>query len=279
MSSAVTSIVLDDVPILPVVTNAAQKIYALGQQTGHNSHIFSKVGDCMTASPNFLVPFGTGDYDLGTYSDLQPVIDYFSSVPARGEGFTANALSNPGLATTVGFTTVSVQDPIWADPQWCTANESSLMCEYRVSQPAFALIMFGTNDTNFFDAATFNQYLRQIIDQTIQSNIVPILYTFPERPEFPDKSILFNQIIVQIAHDYDLPLINLYRALESLPDKGVNLQDPIHLSSPLDGVSAGNFTPANLQRGYPFRNLITLQALDILYHGLIQGEATPEPVG
>ncbi len=232
---------------------------------GANPHVVSKIGDCMTASENFLVPFGSGDYDLGDYQDLQPVIDNFTAVadPERRQDFADNAFSSPGLATAQGFTTVSVLDPLWADPQWCAANESPLTCEYRVSQPAFALIMFGTNDTFFFDADSFDGYLRQIIDQTIASDIVPVLYTFPERPEFPEKTLLFNQIIAQIAQDDDLPLINLYVALEDLPDKGVNLDDPIHLSSPIDD-NAGNFTPANLERGYTFRNLITLQALQML---------------
>ncbi len=271
--TAVAQIKLDDYPILPQITHTARMIYMKGEQAGRNPHALSKVGDCMTASPNFLDPFGTADgYDLGQYTDLQPVVDYFSA-STIGQ---YNALDNPGLATTTGFTTVSVQDPIWADPKVCAANESPLTCEYRVTNPAFALIMFGTNDTTYFDPASFNTYMRQIIDQTIAANIVPVLYTFPERPELPDKSIQFNQIVVQIATDYDLPLINLYRALEPLPDKGVNLADPIHLSSPLGG-NAGNFTPANLQQGYTLRNLVTLQALDVLYKGLIEDQGTETP--
>ncbi len=274
--TAIEAIQLDDIPVLPEITETARIIYAEGQTAGLHPQILAKIGDCMTASENFLVPFGTpGAYDLANYPELQEVIDYFSAVPARGDGFEQNALNNPGLATTTGYTTVSVQDPIWADPAWCDPNESPLLCEYNVSQPAFALIMFGTNDTTFFEAEQFNTYLRQIIDQTIERHIVPVLYTFPERPEFPEKSLLFNQVIVQIARDYDLPLINLYSALESLPDKGIDLTDPIHLSSPIDG-NAGVFTPENLERGYTFRNLITLQSLDILWRGLTETETTPE---
>lgn len=271
--ASVADINLDEIPILPEITETAREIYLLGHEAGRSPHVFSKVGDCMTASPNFMVPFSTPDgYDLGEYPELQEAIDFFSADPVRDE---LTALSNPGLATTTGFTTVSVQDPIWADPAFCAANESPLTCEYRVSNPAFSLIMFGTNDTAFFEADAFNGYLRQIIDQTIEANIVPVLYTFPVRPEFPEKSVLFNQIIVQIAQEYDLPLINLYRVLEDLPDQGINLEDPIHLSSPI-GDNAGNFTPANLERGYTMRNLITLQALDILYRDLIAGEDAPE---
>ncbi len=271
---AASEIDLHELPVLPQITDSARELYARGQAAGLNAHVVSKIGDCMTASENFLVPFGMDDYDLGDYGDLQPVIDNFTATPARGEGFEENSFTNPGLATAQGFTTVSVLDSLWADPQWCAANESPLTCEYRVSQPAFALIMFGTNDTFFFDADAFDGYMRQIIDQTVTSEIVPVLFTFPERPEFPQKTLLFNQIIAKIAADYDLPLINLYVALEDLPDKGVNLGDPIHLSSPIDG-NAGNFTPANLERGYTFRNLITLQALQVLMEGIAGGEATP----
>lgn len=272
---AASAIDLAALPVLPQVTDTARELYAQGQELGLNPHVVSKIGDCMTASENFLVPFGSDGYDLGEYDELQPVIDQFTAAPARGEGYEENAFTNPGLATASGFTTVSVLDSLWADPQWCAANESPLACEYRLSQPAFALIMFGTNDILFFDEVSFDGYMREIIDETIASSIVPVLFTFPERPEFPEKTILFNQIVAKIAQDYDLPLINLYVALEDLPDKGIDVQDPIHLSFPIDG-DAGNFTPANLQQGYTFRNLITLQALDVLWRGIVEGEATPE---
>lgn len=273
--ASVAGIDLEAIPVLPTVTDTARELYTRGQAAGHDAHSLSKVGDCMTASANFLRPFSQpGSYDLGGYADLQWVIDYFNQPTPHGDASTS-ALAFPGLATTTGFTTVSVQDPIWADPAVCAANESSLTCEYRLSNPAFALIMFGTNDTTFFEADSFNTYMRQIVEQTLAADIVPVLYTFPERPEFPEKSRQFNQIVVSIAQAYDLPLINLYRALESLPDKGINLSDPIHLSSPLDD-NAGNFTPDNLERGYTLRNLVTLQALDVLVKGLTVDAATPE---
>lgn len=122
---------LDDIPILPEITETARAIYQRGRDAGRVPHSLSKVGDCMTASPNFLTPFSeAGEYDLGEYGDLQEVIDFFSAVAVRDD---YTALSNPGLATTTGFTTASVQDPIWADPAVCDPNESPLTCEYRVS--------------------------------------------------------------------------------------------------------------------------------------------------
>lgn len=261
-------------PVMPEVTDHTRTIFERGQENGQQAGVLSKIGDCMTASVNFLAPFSISDYDLGEYSELQPVIDHFTAAPARPEGFEADAFANPGLATASGYNTASVLDPLWADPTWCLASESPLACEYRVSRPAFSLIMFGTNDVFFFDAASFDYYYRQIVIETIESDIVPVLYTFPFRPEFPDKSVEFNQVIIRIAQDYDLPLINLYRALEDLPDQGVDLSDPIHLSLPADGdAGTGIFTPENLEAGYTLRNLLTLQALDLMLAELMPTSA------
>jgi hypothetical protein len=266
----VTEIDLTEYPILPEVTENTQLIYALGQELGNIPNRFSKVGDCMTASEEFLHPFGTGDYDLGEYEDLQSVVEYFSA-PARDEGFEENSFNNIGLATQSGFNTATLVDPLFADPNWCPSNEGSLACEYRVTRPAFSLIMLGTNDVMFFEASDFDFAIRNIVLDTIEAGIVPILYTFPKRPEFPEKVQEFNQIIVKVALDYDLPLINLWLAIDGLPDNGVDPLDPIHLSEPEDGETA-NFTAEDLEFGYPMRNLITLQTLDILLKSLIEEE-------
>lgn len=268
--ASVADIDVSAYPILPEVTAHAREIYANGVMRGNNPQVFSKIGDCMTAAPEFLVPFGGDEYDLGEYAALQSVIDYYS-VPARSEGFELDSFANPGLSTASGFNTASILDPLWADPNWCRANESPLACEYRVSQPSVALIMFGTNDVYYLEADPFNYYLRRIVIETIASGVVPVLHTFPVRPEYPEKSVLFNQIIVRVAQDYDLPLINLWLALEDLPDKGVDTVQTIHLTKP-ENDSTGNLTPANLETGYTLRNLITLEALNVLVQGLAEAE-------
>jgi hypothetical protein len=258
---------LNNYPILPELTANAKAIYAAGQANGNNPQVFSKVGDCMTASQYFMVPFGqVGTYDLAADIDLQPVIDYFSAAPARAEGFQQNSFNNPGLATASGFNTASVLDPIWSNPQWCQPNESPLSCEYRESRPAFALIMFGTNDVYVLEAPAFDFYMRTIVLQTIQSNIVPILYTFPSRPEFPDKTLLFNKIVLKIAQNYDLPIVNLWKAIKDLPNGGVDPVQPIHLSIPPD-EKTGDFVH-NMDYGYTIRNRITLQTLKELVTAL-----------
>ncbi len=254
-------------PVLPTVSEQARAIFAASRAADHNPRIFSKIGDCMTAAPAFLTPFGGGDYTLGEYGSLQSVVDFFGGVPARGEGFALDSFANPGLAAASGYNVASVHDPTWADPNWCRAGESPLDCEYRVSRPGLAIIMFGTNDAYYLEAAQFDHYLRQVVEQSIASDVLPVLSTFPGRPEYPEKSLLFNQIIIQIALDHDLPLINLWLALQDLPDGGINLDETIHLTVPEDGRT-GVFDEAHLQAGYTVRNLITLQALQALQQQL-----------
>lgn len=266
--ASVEGIVLEDYPVLPELTDHARVIYERGQEAGNNPQAFSKAGDCMTAAEFFMVPFGIDEYNLAEHTDLESIIEYFN-VTVRDDG--VNSFSNPGLATTSGFNTASVLDPIWANPQYCEANESPLSCEYRVVNPAFSIIMFGTNDIMFIDEVSFDYYYRTIVLETISKNIVPVLTTIPTRPEYPEKTILYNQIIISIAEDYDLPLINLWAGLQDLENGGVDEVEPIHLSIPVDGQS-GDFE-TNLGFGYTYRNLVTLQALDILVSGLTEEAA------
>ncbi len=261
-------------PLLPDITDHAHLIYERGQEAGRNPQVFSKVGDCMTASAHFLTAFGLDDYDLGDYEDLQPVISFFGEIPARqGDAWELNSFATPSLAAESGFNTASVQDPIWANPDWCEADESPLACEYRVSNSAFAIIMFGTNDVYFFEAEFFDFYLRTIILTTIENDVVPVMSTFPTRPEFPEKSLLLNQIILKIAADYQVPVMNLWLGLESLPNQGVDLVETIHLTTP-DDTRTCYLSGENLQSGYTFRNLVTAQTLNVLWEEFVQSETT-----
>jgi hypothetical protein len=152
-------------------------------------------------------------------------------------------------------------DSTWSDPQVCKAGESPLACEYRTHKPSIAIIMFGTNDVTYTAPDAFNFYLRTIVNQTLDAQVLPVLSTFPTRPEDPTKSLLLNRVVVKVATEYDVPLINLSRALEPLPHHGVDPADTIHLSVPAD-KRVDIFDAAHLQAGFTVRNLVTLQALE-----------------
>jgi hypothetical protein len=265
--ATVTDINLGDYPVIPEVRPALRAVYQAGLARGNNPHVFSKLGDCNTENPNFLGPFADGEYDLGEFAYLQDVIDQFAGYPARGDGWEQDSFATIGFAAASGFNVAGPLDPTWANPQWCAAGESPVRCEYRVARPTFAVIMFGTNDVTYTEPDAYNFYLRAIVSETLDHDIVPILSTFPTRPEDPDKSRLLNQIVVRTALDYGLPLMNLNRALEPLPHHGVDPADTIHLTVPAD-QRVDVFSEANLQAGFTVRNLVTLQALDAVWRAV-----------
>jgi hypothetical protein len=261
--ASIKNIDLKASPILPDLAPLAdhlRAIYQEGQQRGLNPKVFAKVGDCMTASPDYLEPFAKGDYALDKYSALQSVIDYFSEAHVHAD---LNSFSNPGLAAASGFNAAGVLDATWSDPQWCGADESPLTCAYHVDKPSIAIILFGTNDIKSLTTDQFDYYLRQVVVQTINTGVIPILSTFPNQPGLLDKSLLYNQIVVKIAADYQVPLINLWLAFDKLPDQGINPKEPTHMTLPESGKAA-SFTEADLQAGQNVHNLLTLQALDAL---------------
>lgn len=260
----VANINLNDYPIIPEIGAQAKAIYQAGIAAGNNPRVFSKLGDCMTENPNFLAPFSAGQYDLGEHTSLQTVIEHFAGTPAReGQGWTDDSFSTVCFAAASGFNIAGPLDPIWANPKWCNAGESPLACEYRVAKPSVAIIMFGTNDVTYTDADAYNYYLRTLVGITLDHNILPLLNTFPTRPENPEKSLLLNQIVIKVAQDYDVPLVNLNRALEPLPNHGVDPADTIHLNVP-PSARTDVFTAENLRYGFPMRNLVTLQALEVV---------------
>ena len=252
--ASVADINLAEYPVVPEINDHALALYYNGLEIGHDPHAFVKVGDCMTDHPSFLIPVGEGDYDLGEYTSLQPVIDQFITDDL-------NSFARKSQAAAGGFNTASILDSMWANPEFCEAGESPLSCEFRITQPSIALIMFGTNDVFYLDEAQYDYFLRSIIVETIRNGTLPILSTFPVRPEFPEKSVLYDQIVVKVALDYDIPLINLWLALDPLPNQGIDPEETTHMTVPESGLAC-YFIDENMAAGFTVRNLVTLQTLD-----------------
>jgi hypothetical protein len=237
-------------PVIPVVSQAARQIYAYGQALGNNPHAFSKIGDCETSAPWFLTDFDaprSGQYSLGSYTGLEPVIQQFAGSFKRTSQVARN-----------GFIAASIIDPIWADPKACQPFETPLACEVRLNNPSYAFIILGTNDINHPDS--FEPDMRTIIQYLIDRGIVPILVTKADNLE-GDFSI--NITIARLAYEYDVPLWNFWAAAQSLPYGGLQ-EDQAHLTW------APNFfdNPANMNLGWPVRNLTALQALNAVWSGV-----------
>jgi hypothetical protein len=242
-----------DLPVIPTVSDTARAIYARGQKAGNNPNAFSKVGDCESRTAWFLTDFDKKSplYTLGPYTNLQPVIDHFSG-----------SFGRLSLASLPGFTAASVLTPLWADRKQCNSNESPLSCEYRLQRPSFALIMLGTNDVPHLDK--FEPDMRVIIEFTIDQGIVPVLATKADDLEGNNH---INAMIAGLANEYDIPLWNFWRAVQGLPNGGLQT-DKAHLTFGMNHFD----NAASMQSAWPVRNLTALQALDAVWRGVTENQ-------
>ncbi len=238
-------------PYISGITAHARQVYEAGQAAGNHTDAFSLVGDSNTDNPAFLAPFDQGNYDLGSYADLQATITYFKG-----------SFSRDSAAALGGFSTAKVLDPANADSR-CTGGETPLACEYRLQKPSVALILLGTGDQH--DWKNFEGRYRQIIEYTLGQGIVPVLITKADDLESTEDTAApgyINGVIVRLSGAYDVPLLNLRQAVDPLPNRGCKA-DGFHYNSPPDGQTA-NFAGDHLQYGFTMRNLTALQALDLL---------------
>jgi lysophospholipase L1-like esterase/uncharacterized protein YraI len=247
------------------ITDHAHDIYQRGQTLGNRPDVFAKVGDSITVSNHMLHPIGEGHYDLDEYNYLQPVIDYFSHESVRQ----GNAFTNTSVAAGVGWNAAAVLLPKFADPSQCQADESPLACEYRIIQPAWALIMFGTNDVGYVPEVDFQHNLERIVQISTDMGVVPVLSTIPPRVGYEEAVVRFNQIVREVARENAIPLWDYHYAMAAYAETSLTF-DGVHPSMPARGHDdVAIFREANLPYGYVLRNLSALHVLDALWHEIV----------
>ncbi len=241
-------------PIIPTVSQRAIAIYRQGLAMGNNPKAFSKVGDCQNITNYFLGIYDDPKkYRLGSFEALQATIDQFKG------SFERNSLAVKG-----GFNVAAVLNPIYADPAVCGKSETPLACELRINKPSIVIISMETWWAKR-PASTYENYLRQIVDYSIQQGALPILATKADNLE-GDGSI--NASIARVAREYDIPLWNFWLAVQPLPYHGLTPEDPDHFH--ITGLESQNLfdDPQMMKTAWPVRNLTALQALDTVYRAV-----------
>jgi hypothetical protein len=242
--TAVNGIPASSFIILPAgAVENVRAIYANGQSLGNNPQAYSKVGDSTTIH-NFMNGFDEGNYNLADYGYLQDTLTYFQGSHSRD-----------GLAVNVGLHAWTAIDPAFADKNVCVANETPVACEIRLHRPAFIFIRLGTNDagaTSLFDSS-----IREIVDIAIRNGVVPIIGTKADRVEGNNAN---NDILRQIAYDYQIPLWDFDVIVETIPGRGI-VDKFFHISVP---DSYDYAQPATLQTGHGIHSLTALMMLDTL---------------
>lgn len=264
---------LRETPIISnTSTDAVREIFQHGQTLGLRPDVFTKIGDSDTTSGDFLQPFGIQNArtcTLGDYDHLSESIAYFSATRPRPN--IRNSFVNPSAAAANGLSSSGAFDSFWARDEDCRGGESPLACEYRLVRPAAAVIMLGRMDVIYFDEAIYREGMTDLIEFSMESGVIPILTTFIVLPDNDDwaDSIVFNNTLVDLAEEYEIPLINLWAAAEDLPQHGIG-PDYTHLSHAVGSFC--DFTGAQERYGGTLRNFLTLQTLDELRQSTLNPE-------
>lgn len=235
-----------EMPIFPAsISPRAVEIYLNGIAAGNDPTRFSKVGDCQNITTYFLAMFDKpGQYTLGEkFAPLQETIDYY-----------AGSWSRESKAVKGGFNAASVFNPIFSDRSVCEKSESPIACELRVYKPSIVLISM--EEWWNGDVVKYETYMRKIIETVIANGSLPVLATKADNLEGDHK---INQVIFNLAQEYELPLWNFWAAVQPITAKGLQ-KDGFHLTHGLNDFSSS----IQLKRGWVQRNLTALQTLDAI---------------
>lgn len=242
---SVNGLPLDSFLVLPPdVIDHMREIYQRGQRLGRNARAFAKIGDSTIEYPYFLIPFDNQKYQLGIYADLQQTIDWY-----------AGSFGRRSAALKVGAHSWTVLNPKYVDLSECQKGESPTGCELRLWNPSIALIRLGPNDAG--NVKLFAQNFRTLIEYLINQGVIPVLSTKADRQ--PGMTEI-NELMRQWAAEYRIPLWDLDRVMEGMPQRGLWI-DGVHMSTfaPMDFGD-----PVAYQRGHAIQNLTALMLLDRL---------------
>jgi hypothetical protein len=250
-------------PIIPVIDPAMlahlTAIHAEGLRLGNQDSAFSKIGDSITASSNFLTEIGSPSYGLtdpsllGSHVELAPTIAYFRSASVDGSG--NNSFDHVSLAAGSGWMSQTLLTGLTGD--------TPLRRELASTRSSIALIMIGTNDAIAgIDPALFRFNLTLIADTAMSMGVIPVLSTIPDNMFlggiFEPRVLALNQVIADVASQLDVPLWNYWQAAHGLSGLGVDVFGVHPSASPL---GSGVFTDAGLLSGYNMRNFTALEVL------------------
>jgi hypothetical protein len=203
-------------PVVPTLSpNAMQILRATLSNPALDIHTFSKVGDCQMTSGTFLGGYATGKYAIP--AGLDPTVAWFTTSMTEesitaANGLGINSILNPLFGLAAGYTQ-------------CGNNETPLDCELRTKRPAVVLIAMGTNWKPGGEIS-FDKYLRVVVDRVLATGALPILATKADNIEQDWK---LNQVTAQVAYDYDLPLVNVWRSVQALPNHGLKAPENVYL--------------------------------------------------
>lgn len=241
-------------PLDPATVAHVREVFARGAAAGMRSDVFAKLGDSITESGSFAQDIGHGWYELGAFTELEPVIAWFRRRTPRGRD--ENAFTRASAAATAG----------WESSQLLEGGDRCpVERELATMRPAFAVLMVGTNDAERATPDALATNLAAIVDRVERRGVVTLLSTIPSHrgsPAAHAAADAINERIRALAAARHLPLIEYHDAMAALPSEGIS-DDHVHPSVFVENgdTRAAVFTADGLRFGYNVRNLLLLLGL------------------
>ena len=220
-----------------------------------DAEMFTVIGDNSVRQEGFLKPFGDAEYELDAdREDLRTSIDEYVASGA----FTRN-WSTAGADLTINNI---LNDP---SPE-CTNGETLLICELTQTNASVALISIGLRDAqNGTDLETFRAEYDHLIKAVIEQEVIPVAMTIYPRPDNIDAIKRINKVIIEVADENDIPVINIWRAFT---ERGAGAFDGNNPS--VGGGSADILTAETIsQFGENMRNYLTLDVLNLMSNRIL----------
>ncbi len=261
VSSPTPSFDLMAYPVVPQISDSmavflSQLYGSAVSNFGTQAGVFAKVGDDAMDSPNFMAPFAVSGYDLGGFGDLQATIDFYAATAVRPALDPAiNSFNVDSVAASDGWGIDDLSGPApGGAPCDAVGGGTRLSCEYQIARPSIALISFSAVNVTYLPAEQFRSELQTLVFDSMSSyGVIPVLATIPAGNGYSTEQLTeYNRAIVEVASESNVPLWNLWRAMQ---ERGIG--DPFSVAP----QGAGNLTDAALSYGYNMRNLTALQTL------------------
>jgi hypothetical protein len=243
-------------------------VFSAGAQRGNHASVFAIAGDESVLQPGFLAPFANPQgYTLDNQTNnLKGIIDWYTQTAVGG----TTSFDRHGAASRAGWTAAQLLDPSQSDPANCQSGETPLACELRLTQPAVVIISVGANDAlHGTDLQAFSASMGQIIQTALDNGVIPVVMTIQPRTDgaVPLEQIRsYNDAIIEVAQSKQVPVINIWRAFNSLPDRGLSGD---HVTPSVSPTGPGDLTAQAIDAyGMNARNADTLRTLNELRNAI-----------